>query len=273
VGSAGISLSGGQKQRLALARAVYAKKELVILDDVFSGLDAETEELVFNRLLRKQGLLQQMQVTVLLVTHAVHRLPYSNHVIALDNMGRIAEQGSFDKLKDSGGYVQDLAAKLKGEDDSSSEEDNGDELQPIKLVPTFPADQEEFNAQTEELNRQTGDFQVYKYYFASIGWKYNTAFIGFVALYGTAGKLTEFVVTYWTDAVAARGNEANGFYLEMYTLLASLGLAGLMGGAYVFLLKVVPKTASVLHERLLRTVMAAPLSFFTSTDTGTTTNR
>lgn len=42
VGSAGISLSGGQKQRLSLARAVYAKKELVILDDVFSGLDAET---------------------------------------------------------------------------------------------------------------------------------------------------------------------------------------------------------------------------------------
>lgn len=214
-----------------------------------------------------------MGVTVLLVTHAVHRLPYSNHVIALDAMGRIAEQGSFEILKDTGGYVQGLAAKLKGEDDSSSEDDAADTLPPFKLVPTFPADQEEFNAQTEELNRQTGDFQVYKYYFASIGWKYNTIFMGFVVLYGTAAKLTEFVVTYWTDAVATQGNEVNGFYLGMYTLLAGLGIVGLMGGAYVFLLKVVPKTASVLHERLLRTVMAAPLSFFTSTDTGTTTNR
>ena len=266
-------MSGGQKQRLALARAVYAKKELVILDDVFSGLDAETEEQIFYRLLGKQGLFQQMGITVLLVTHAVHRLPYSNHVIAFDAMGRIAEQGSFDILKNSGGYVQGLTAKLKGEDDSSSEQDETEALPPIKLVPTFPADQEELNAQTEELNRQTGDFQVYKYYFASISWKYNAIFLAFVVLYGTASKLSEFVVTYWTDAVAADGNEVNNYWLGMYTLLAGLGIIGLMGGAYQFLLKVVPKTASVLHERLLRTVMAAPLSFFTSTDTGTTTNR
>jgi ATP-binding cassette subfamily C (CFTR/MRP) protein 1 len=273
VGSAGISLSGGQKQRLALARAVYAKKELVILDDVFSGLDAETEEQVFNRLLGKQGLFQQTGVTVLLVTHAVHRLSYSNHVIALDVMGRIAEQGSFDVLKDYGGYVQGLAAKLKGEDDSSSEGDQADALPLVKLGPTFPADQEEFNAQSEELNRQTGDFQVYKYYFASIGWKYNTIFLGFVLLYGTAGKLTQFVVTYWTDAVAAHGNEVNNYWLGMYSFLAILGATGLVAGAYYFIIFIVPKTSSVLHERLLRTVMAAPLSFFTSTDTGTTTNR
>ena len=81
------------------------------------------------------------------------------------------------------------------------------------------------------------------------------------------------IVLTGTDAVAARGNEVNNFYLGMYTLLAGLGMFGLVGGAYQFLLKVVPKTASVLHERLLKTVMAAPLSFFTSTDTGTTTNR
>jgi hypothetical protein len=76
-----------------------------------------------------------------------------------------------------------------------------------------------------------------------------------------------------TDAVAKHGNEVNDFYLGMYGLLASLGLIGLMGSAWIFLLKVVPKSASVLHERLLKTVMAAPLSFFTSTDTGITTNR
>jgi ATP-binding cassette subfamily C (CFTR/MRP) protein 1 len=131
---------------------------------VFSGLDSETEEQVFNRLLGKQGLFQQMKTTVLLVTHAVHRLPYSHHVIALDAMGRIAEQGPFEVLKRSGGYVQGLAAKLKGEDDSSSEDDDE-------------------------------DVQHIKYYFASIGWKLNLAYALLVTLYGTAGKLTEFVVT------------------------------------------------------------------------------
>jgi ABC-type multidrug transport system fused ATPase/permease subunit len=49
IGSNGISFSGGQKQRLAIARAVYAKKEVAIFDDVFSGLDATTEHHVFDR--------------------------------------------------------------------------------------------------------------------------------------------------------------------------------------------------------------------------------
>jgi ATP-binding cassette subfamily C (CFTR/MRP) protein 1 len=188
-------LSGGQKQRLALARAVYAKKELIILDDVFSGLDAGTEEKVFSRLFGKQGLFQEMKTTILLVTHAVHRLSYSNHIIAMDSMGGIIEQGSFEALMDSSGYVQGLATKLKEEDGSYPDRDV-EEAALIKLVPTFYANQEEYNAQTEELNRRTGDFQVYKYYFASIGWKYNLILAIFVALYGTAGKLTEFVITY-----------------------------------------------------------------------------
>ena len=70
VGSAGISLSGGQKQRLAIARPVYSRKSLVMLDDVFSGLDAGTEEKIFSRLLGKQGLLRRNHITVILVTYA-----------------------------------------------------------------------------------------------------------------------------------------------------------------------------------------------------------
>ena len=113
----------------------------------------------------------------------------------MDATGRIAEQGSFDVLKNSGGYVQGLVAKHKGEDDSS-DEDDAEEAVPIKLVPTFGPGREEYNEATEELNRQTGDLKVYKYYFASIGWKLNLCFVAFVVLYGTASKLTEFVVTY-----------------------------------------------------------------------------
>lgn len=53
----------------AIARAVYARKKLAIFDDVFSGLDAITEELVFSRVFGKQGLLQQIGTTVILATH------------------------------------------------------------------------------------------------------------------------------------------------------------------------------------------------------------
>ena len=76
-----------------------------------------------------------------------------------------------------------------------------------------------------------------------------------------------------TDAVATHGNSVNGFYLALYTMLVLLSTVGLFGGAWQLLIFMVPKSAEVLHERLLNTVMGAPLSFFTSTDIGTTTNR
>jgi ABC-type bacteriocin/lantibiotic exporter with double-glycine peptidase domain len=214
-----------------------------------------------------------MGITVLLVTHAVHRLSYSTHVVALDPLGRSTEQGSFDKLRSSSGYVKELPSKLRDGYDFSSEDDVPIVVDPFKLVPTSLVDQDEFNAITEELYRQTGDFQVYKYSFASIGWKYNIMFIGCVILYGFAPKVAALIVPYWTDAIAAHGNEVNAEYLGLYTLLSGLGMIGLLGAGYSFQILVVPKTARVLHERLLRSVLAAPLSFFTLADTGTTTNR
>jgi hypothetical protein len=236
---------------------LYARNDLVILDDIFSGLDAETEEHIFNKLLGKNGLFRQLGTTVILATHAVHRLSYSDHVIAMSGNGRIMEQGSFEQLRNAGGYVQSLAAKIKSEDTATSTEKTPD----IRAQPApFQPDNEE---EIEELNRQTGDFAVYKYYFASIGWFPTAVFFAFVVLYGVAFKMTEFLVTYWTKATTTHGNEANGFYIGLYAMLSLLSFLGLIVSVIVLALKMVPRSAGVLHGKLLDTVMGAPLSFFT----------
>ncbi len=54
-GSNGITLSGGQKQRVSVARALYLESDLLIFDDILSGLDADTEEAVFNSRIRPAG--------------------------------------------------------------------------------------------------------------------------------------------------------------------------------------------------------------------------
>jgi ABC-type bacteriocin/lantibiotic exporter with double-glycine peptidase domain len=87
VGGGAMTLSGGQKQRVVshhilslfpvlltkretLARAVYSQPELLLLDDVLSGLDLRTIEQITNRLLGPDGYLRRQQTTVLLATHA-----------------------------------------------------------------------------------------------------------------------------------------------------------------------------------------------------------
>lgn len=68
IGSKGIVLSGGQSQRISLARAVYAQKDVIILDDVFSGLDAHTENAIFHNLLGTHGILRQFKTTVIIAS-------------------------------------------------------------------------------------------------------------------------------------------------------------------------------------------------------------
>ncbi|MCJ1311373.1 hypothetical protein MMC25_005044 [Agyrium rufum] len=270
VGSAGISLSGGQKQRLALARAVYSEHETIVLDDVFSGLDATTEEKIFSRLFGKKGLLRTKGITIILITHAVHRLTYADHIIAMGADGTIAEEGSFAQLRSSGGYVEQLAKQHQTEESEIvNEEEAPKEVKAFK--PTGP------DANTEQINldltRQIGDAKVYGYYFKSIGWHRVIVFVLNFAAIGFLLKFPQLWVTFWTEAVVEEGNSANPLYLGVY-----VALEGLAGGVLIFacwhvLCVIVPVSAIDLHQKLLKTVMNAPLSFFTTTDAGTTLNR
>ncbi|OQD99550.1 hypothetical protein PENSOL_c006G04539 [Penicillium solitum] len=270
VGSGGISLSGGQKQRVALARMMYAKSELMIIDDGFSGLDPETEEIVFTRLFGKSGLFRQLQTTVLLVTNAVNRLPYADHIIALDATGGITEQGSLDQLRGAGGYVEGLETRHKYE---SISDRTGIYAKEISIESPSSGAEQKKNAEQDELNRPIGEWSTYKYYFASIGWPRALLSLFLVSFSGVAVKLTELVVSLWTKAYATSGDEVNPLYLGLYGMIAGIGAIFWNVSVYHFFLYVVPGSAEKLHAGLLKSVMDAPLSFFTSTDTGVTTNR
>lgn len=53
----------------ALARAVYARKSLLIMDDVFSALDHRTSNTILDRLLGPDGILRALGTTVIIATH------------------------------------------------------------------------------------------------------------------------------------------------------------------------------------------------------------
>jgi ABC-type multidrug transport system fused ATPase/permease subunit len=97
VGERGITLSGGQKQRVALARALLYGGEVLVLDDPFSNVDADTEE----RLLETVRGAARTRL-VLLITHRIKTLQAADRIIVVAN-GRIVAEGTHPSLLAQGG--------------------------------------------------------------------------------------------------------------------------------------------------------------------------
>ncbi|RPF14973.1 ATP-binding cassette subfamily B protein [Vibrio crassostreae] len=87
VGEKGIMLSGGQKQRLSIARALLQTTDLIIMDNVLSAVDYETERKIL------EGLFQRLEnQSVLVVSHRVNALEYMDEIIVL-NEGKVIAKG------------------------------------------------------------------------------------------------------------------------------------------------------------------------------------
>jgi iron(III) transport system ATP-binding protein len=89
------TLSGGQQQRVALARALAPDPKIVLLDEAFSGLDAQLRALVREQMLT---LLKAHGTTALVVTHDPEEAMYVADRIAIMNQGRIEQIGRPDEL-------------------------------------------------------------------------------------------------------------------------------------------------------------------------------
>lgn len=84
VGERGAALSGGQRQRLALARALVHRPRLLVLDEVTSALDAETEERICDNLVSMAD-----RPTVLAVTHRPAWLAVADRIVEFGDDGRV----------------------------------------------------------------------------------------------------------------------------------------------------------------------------------------
>ncbi|KOS18981.1 Metal resistance protein YCF1 [Escovopsis weberi] len=116
VGERGISLSGGQKARVALARAVYARADIYLLDDVLSAVDSHVGRHIIENVLGPRGLLSTK--TRILATNAVSVLRVASYITLLKE-GEIVERGTYNELVARKGLVADLL-RTAGQDNSSS---------------------------------------------------------------------------------------------------------------------------------------------------------
>ncbi|KAF2490569.1 multidrug resistance-associated protein 1 [Lophium mytilinum] len=118
VGERGISLSGGQKARLTLARAVYARADIYLLDDCLSAVDQHVGRHLIDHVLGPKGLLAGK--TRVLATNSIPVLMESDMIVLLRE-GKILEKGTYDQLMAMKGEIAQLIRSSQNEDQSEAD--------------------------------------------------------------------------------------------------------------------------------------------------------
>jgi ATP-binding cassette subfamily B protein len=105
IGERGVKLSGGQQQRLAIARAVLASPQILILDEATSNLDTESEQLI-------QASMATLLAgrTTFVIAHRLSTVRRADLILLLED-GRVVERGSHDQLMSARGLYHDMVLR------------------------------------------------------------------------------------------------------------------------------------------------------------------
>jgi ATP-binding cassette subfamily B protein/subfamily B ATP-binding cassette protein MsbA len=105
VGERGVKLSGGQQQRLAIARAILASPQILILDEATSNLDTESEQLI-------QASMATLLAgrTTFVIAHRLSTVRRADLILLMED-GRIVERGTHEDLMRAGGIYRDMVVR------------------------------------------------------------------------------------------------------------------------------------------------------------------
>jgi ATP-binding cassette subfamily B protein/subfamily B ATP-binding cassette protein MsbA len=105
VGERGVKLSGGQQQRLAIARAILASPQILILDEATSNLDTESEQLI-------QASMATLLAgrTTFVIAHRLSTIRRADLILLMED-GRVIESGTHEELMDTRGVYHEMVLR------------------------------------------------------------------------------------------------------------------------------------------------------------------
>jgi len=105
IGERGVKLSGGQQQRLAIARAILASPQILILDEATSNLDTESEQLI-------QASMASLLAgrTTFVIAHRLSTVRRANLILLMED-GRITERGTHEELMAARGVYYEMVIR------------------------------------------------------------------------------------------------------------------------------------------------------------------
>ncbi|KAH8420816.1 hypothetical protein KR222_005629 [Zaprionus bogoriensis] len=298
VGERGASLSGGQKARISLARAVYRKADVYLLDDPLSAVDTHVGRHLFDQCMR--GYLREEMV--LLVTHQLQFLEQADLIVIMDK-GKISAKGTYESMCKSGlDFAQMLTDPSKKDEGSGDAPDKRKLSQVSKLrsrqnsVSSLESAAESIvvespmQAQEGRTEGQIG-MGLYKKYFAANGYMLFIVFAFFCIGAQVLGSGGDVFLSYWVNKNGDATTESDSFMARLrrsfmprinsdtdpndiyyFTGINVLVIIFSLVRSVLFF-HLAAKSSTVLHNRMFQGVTRAAMHFFNTNPSGRILNR
>eukprot|EP00051_Salpingoeca_urceolata_P023211 m.390480 g.390480 ORF g.390480 m.390480 type:complete len:821 (+) comp20078_c0_seq3:722-3184(+) len=244
VGEGGASLSGGQKARVALARAVYAKRPLYVLDDPIAALDSRVAQHVLQHAIVD---LLAKEAVVVLCTHSQRALEQA------DKMYRVLRGRVRETSVTSATDIEQFAAEDEDDDDIICGDESGGTV-------------------AEERKIGVVDLAVYGSYWNAVGTALAVGVLLALFLMQASRNVSDWWLSFWVTHSRNPDHASVGYYLSIYAYLSAANAFCTLLRAFSFAYAGVV-AAKAIHSKLLLSLLNAPLQFFAENPTGRIVNR
>ncbi|XP_042345538.1 multidrug resistance-associated protein 1-like [Plectropomus leopardus] len=302
IGEKGLNLSGGQKQRVSLARAVYRKSDVYLLDDPLSAVDAHVGQHIFDRVIGPRGLLKDK--TRVLVTHGLSFLSKADLVLVMEE-GQISEMGSYTELMDRKGafarFIHTFNVNQRRESPTPRDKSSRKSVSRLSMtdfsidlsqeqliscdmssasVQVMEAVDQDLDAEdagklTEVDKAHTGrvKLQMYREYFRTVGLTFIMTIIFLCAFQQAASLAYNYWLSLWADELPVNGTQIDHeLKLSVFAALGCTQGMAMFGTTLAIALGGIVASRH-LHADLLHSVLHSPMSFFEVTPSGNLLNR
>ncbi|KAH8086617.1 hypothetical protein BXZ70DRAFT_1067776 [Cristinia sonorae] len=263
VGEKGLTLSGGQKARITLARAVYSKAEILLLDDVLAALDVHTSKWIVNKCF--QGDLIQGR-TVILVTHNVALTSsIADFIVSMGSNGRILSQGSLSKA-----LAKDKKLSAELQEETKQIEKAEHEIDPVEAGTNEQSKKGKLIV-AEEISEGHIGWPALKMWFYSMGGNRVFLFWGAFVLAMALTPLIDMYLTwylgYWASQYEVHDDPSEvsaPYYLSVYSAELILSAIIYLAGYFVYVYGCL-RASRAIHKKLVGSVLGTTLRWLDST--------
>ncbi|KAG8959224.1 hypothetical protein FRC03_008275 [Tulasnella sp. 419] len=301
IGERGVTLSGGQKARVSLARAIYSRASILLLDDVLSAVDAHTASNIYENALK--GPLTKNRTVILVSHHVQLTAPGASYIVALDN-GQLRYAGDRQGFKSSGvmsSLVQSTALETPiimmetkqlppddlqiGDLQLSPPEGDGERSSDAEVSDTMVNSSEGIDSDTgkqkkprkliQEEQRAFGNIRrrIWLTYVSSCGGYVFWLSFAFVLLFASISPVIENGwLKIWSAAYKDPDARSPLWYMSIYAGLTAAGLI-IATIRWLVLYQGSIHASRILYQRLLESVLFANIRFHDTTNRGRLLNR